>query len=76
LVREIRRGSFNRSVALSSDLKTAEAKADFANGIVTLTIPKAEQAKPRHIRIGSGQTTSQVSETTSQSGTRELAAKK
>lgn len=83
LVREIRRGSFTRSVALSSDLKTADAKADFENGIVTLTIPKAEQAKPHRIRIGSGHTTSQVSQTaspssqtTSQTGARELAPKK
>jgi HSP20 family protein len=76
LVREIRRGSFTRSVALSSDLKTADAKADFDNGIVTLTIPKAEQAKPRHIRIGSGRTTSPTGQTTSHSGTPELAAKK
>jgi HSP20 family protein len=76
LVREIRRGSFTRSVALSSDLKTADAKADFDNGIVTLAIPKAEQAKPRHIRIGSGRTTSPTGQTTSQGGTRELAAKK
>jgi HSP20 family protein len=76
LVREIRRGSFTRSVALSNDLRTADAKADFDNGIVTLTIPKAEQVRPRHIRIGSGRTTSPTSQTTSQSGTRELAAKK
>ena len=55
LVREIRRGSFSRSVALTSDLKTDEAKASFENGIVTLTIPKAEQAKPRRIPIGSGE---------------------
>lgn len=80
LVREIRRGSFTRSVALSNDLKTADAGASFDNGIVTLTIPKAEQARPRHIRIGPGQTTqssrTQTSQTTSHSGTRELAAKK
>lgn len=56
LVREIRRGSFSRTVALSSDLKTEDAKADFENGIVTLTIPKAEQAKPRRIPIGPGAT--------------------
>ena len=57
LVREIRRGSFSRSVALTSDLKTDQAKASFENGIVTLTIPKAEQAKPRRIPIGSGEAT-------------------
>jgi HSP20 family protein len=53
LVREIRRGSFSRSVSLSSDLDTEHASADFENGVVTLTIPKAEQAKPRRIPIGS-----------------------
>ncbi len=54
LVREIRRGSFARSVALSSDLDIEHANASFDNGVVTLTIPKAEQAKPRRIPIGSG----------------------
>jgi HSP20 family protein len=54
LVREIRRGTFSRSVALSSDLKTDDARADFENGIVTLTIPRSEQAKPRRIPIGAG----------------------
>jgi len=56
LVREIRRGSFARTVTLSSDLKTEDAKASFDHGIVTLTIPKAEQAKPRRIPVRSGET--------------------
>ena len=51
LVREIRRGTFSRSVALTSELDTDKARASFENGIVMLTIPKAEQAKPRQIRI-------------------------
>lgn len=54
IVRELRRGTFSRSVALSSDLKTDQATAGFDNGIVTLTIPKAEQAKPRRIPVGDG----------------------
>lgn len=71
LVREIRRGSFSRSVALTSELDTAKAKATFENGIVTLTIPKAEQAKPRRIPIapGDGSTAKPVG-----SGTGETAA--
>ena len=56
IVRELRRGTFSRSVALSSDLKSDQARASFDNGIVTLTIPKAEQAKPRRIPIGNGET--------------------
>lgn len=67
LVRELRRGSFARSITLSSDLDTEGAKADFENGIVTLTIPKAEQAKPRRIPLGSGNGAKRV-EPGSQSG--------
>ena len=51
LYQEIRRGTFTRSVTLPSDLKLDEAAARFENGMLTLTIPKAEEAKPRQIRI-------------------------
>jgi HSP20 family protein len=51
LVREIRRGSFTRSVALPSGLEADKATASFDDGILTLRIPKAEQVKPRQIRI-------------------------
>lgn len=60
LVREIRRGTFSRSVALSSDLKTDDARAEFENGIVMLTIPRAEQAKPRRIPIAAGASADQA----------------
>ena len=49
--REIRRGSFSRTVTLPGGLKTEDATADFENGLLTLRIPKAEEAKPRQIRI-------------------------
>ncbi len=51
LVREIHRGSFNRSLTLPEGLEADKATAEFENGILTLRIPKAEQAKPRQIRI-------------------------
>jgi HSP20 family protein len=51
LVREIRRGSFSRSLTLPESLEPDKATANFENGILTLRIPKAEQAKPRQIRI-------------------------
>ena len=51
LYREIRRGTFTRSVTLPADVNTDNANARFENGLLTLTIPKAEQAKPRQIRI-------------------------
>lgn len=51
LVREIRRGSFSRSVTLPNGLEPDKAEATFENGVLRLRIPKAEQLKPRQIRI-------------------------
>jgi HSP20 family protein len=51
LLQEIRRGSFSRSVALPTGLEPDKATATFENGILILRIPKAEQVKPRQIRI-------------------------
>lgn len=59
LVHEIRRGAFSRSITLPDGLEPDKATATFENGILTLRIPKAEQVKPRQIRIspvGDGQT--------------------
>jgi HSP20 family protein len=51
LYREIRRGTFSRTVTLPSDVKSDGATASFENGILRLSIPKAENAKPRQIKI-------------------------
>ena len=51
LLQEIRRGDFRRSISLPSGLEPDRASATFENGILTLRIPKAEQVKPRQIRI-------------------------
>lgn len=53
VVQEIRRGSFSRSVTLPNGLETDKASATFENGILRLEIPKAEQVKPRQIKISS-----------------------
>lgn len=50
-VREQRYGSFERSVMLPTDVQTDKAKADFENGILTITLPKAEAVKPKSISI-------------------------
>jgi HSP20 family protein len=49
--REIRRGSFTRSVTLPRGLKTDAANASFEHGLLRLSIPKAEESKPRQIKI-------------------------
>ncbi len=51
LVREIRRGSVSRMIALPNGLEADKATATFDHGILTLRIPKAETVKPRQIRI-------------------------
>lgn len=52
-LRERRYGSFSRSVSLPSNIKTNEIKADYADGTLTLTLPKAEEAKPKRIQVHS-----------------------
>jgi len=51
VVQEIRRGNFSRTVTLPNGLEPDKAAATFENGILRLEIPKAEQVKPRQIRI-------------------------
>ncbi|APW59674.1 Hsp20/alpha crystallin family protein [Paludisphaera borealis] len=51
-LRERRYGSFQRSVALSTPVDSEKARADYENGVLTLTLPKSEAAKPRQIRVG------------------------
>ncbi len=50
-LRENRYGAFERQVMLPTDVQTDKAKADFENGILTITLPKAETVKPRTISI-------------------------
>jgi len=49
--REIRRTSFARSIALPTEVEADKAKAEFENGVLTLTLPKAEVVKPKQIKI-------------------------
>ena len=50
-IREQRYGVFERSVMLPTDVQTDKAKAEFENGILTITLPKAEAVKPKSISI-------------------------
>ena len=44
-------GSFTRSLGLPSDAVTDRVEASFADGVLTVTIPKSEATKPRAIAI-------------------------
>ena len=50
-MREQRWGSFERSVALPTAVVSDKAKAEFENGILTVTLPKAEEVKPKTITV-------------------------
>jgi HSP20 family protein len=52
--REIRYGSFHRSLALPSTVDSDKAEAKFENGILKLRLPKAEAARPRQIKVTGG----------------------
>ena len=44
-------GSFTRSFALPSSVNSDKAKAEYKDGLLTLTLPKREEAKPKTIQI-------------------------
>jgi HSP20 family protein len=48
---EVRIAQFRRSFVLSRDLDTEKIGASVRNGVLTLQVPKREQAKPRRIEI-------------------------
>ncbi len=50
-VRERRYGKFSRAILLPTEVQTDKAKAEFKDGILTLTLPKAEEMKPKRIKI-------------------------
>lgn len=50
-LREQRWGSFERALALPTDVISDKAKAEFENGILTITLPKAEEVKPKTITV-------------------------
>jgi len=48
---ERRFGAFSRSLTLPAPVQTDKADARFENGVLTLTLPKAEEAKAKKIEI-------------------------
>ena len=48
---EVRTARYKRSFVLSRDLDTARIEATMKNGVLTLTVPKLERAKPRRVPV-------------------------
>jgi HSP20 family protein len=55
-------GSFRRSFTLPRAVNSAEATAEFENGVLEVRLPKAAEAKGRRIEIGKGGMRKQVSQ--------------
>jgi HSP20 family protein len=47
-------GSFARSFSLANTVNTEAIKADYKDGVLTLSIPKREEAKPKQIKVNVG----------------------
>jgi HSP20 family protein len=50
-IREHRWGAFERSVRLPTGVIADKAKAEFDNGILTISLPKSEEVKPKTISV-------------------------
>jgi len=50
-IREQRWGSFERRIMLPTDVVADKAKAEFEDGILTITLPKAEEVRPKTITV-------------------------
>jgi HSP20 family protein len=49
--RERRYGSFQRAVALPAFIDADAAEAEFEDGVLTITLPKTEESKPKQIEV-------------------------
>ena len=53
-IHERPQGTFTRQLFLGEQLDTDRIVANYEHGVLTLTIPMAEQAKPRKVEISAG----------------------
>jgi len=44
-------GKFQRAVSLPTAVATGKIKAEYKDGVLTITLPKAEEAKPKQIEV-------------------------
>lgn len=51
LLSELPRGPFRRTLRLPAEIEADKVEAKIADGVLTLTLPKAESARPKKIKI-------------------------
>ncbi len=57
LMKERRSGSFHRSLRLPDTVDADKAKTLYENGVLTVTLPKAESKKAKHLKVAVGKST-------------------
>jgi HSP20 family protein len=57
IYKERRYGTFSRSMLIPVKVKSDKAEAVFEDGTLTLTLPKAEEVKPKQIKVKAKQVT-------------------
>lgn len=62
LLRERRFGAFERTISLPIAVRADDASAEFDHGVLSITLPKAEEAKPRSIPVRGGTVSSSTSQ--------------
>ncbi len=50
-IRERRYGQFTRSISLPTSIDAEHIEAEYDNGVLTLHLPKAEEARPKRISV-------------------------
>lgn len=68
LMREHRFGNWQRTVTLPSAVSSDSAEARMEHGVLTLRLPKAQEARARKISVGTGRTGSSGATATSRQG--------
>lgn len=51
LMSELPRGAFRRSLRMPSEIDSEKVEARIADGVLTLSLPKAESARPKKIQV-------------------------
>ena len=62
LVSERPQGSFTRQLMLAESLESDKLEANYDGGVLTITIPVAEHAKPRRVQVTTSGSSSRIIE--------------
>jgi HSP20 family protein len=49
--KEVRKGEFERAVSLPTEVKAEQAKAEFKNGMLKVSLPKTEVKKTKKVQV-------------------------